>query len=158
LNIIRFIFISIERQSTILKNLNKTEEEKISQMEIASAENYIKSRVISEIEIDSNKINIFYDYDNYNYNNNDINFKDYYDLNITHSKIKIVDYYPNSKNEILDLLYDNIDIWFFLGNVLFTICTLSLIYCKKNNLEGDFLSTQISLAGLSKFFLFILKI
>jgi hypothetical protein len=103
-------------------------------------ENYIKSRVISEIE--SNNIDI---YDK----NNEINLKDYYDIDITHSKIKIVDYYPNSKNEIINLLYENIDKWFFFGNIFFTLCTLSIIYCKKNNLKGDVFSIQISLASLS---------
>ena len=123
----------------ILKNLNKTEEEKITLLEKENTQNYLISRNIRNIDnAEKKEFDKISNLDNEN--------------NITMPNAKIVNYYPNSKNEIIDLLYEKIDHWFFLGNLFFICCTLSIIiiYTKTFDLQGDIFPTVISIISLSK--------
>lgn len=122
-----------------MKNLNKSEEDKITLLEKENTKNYINSRNINV------KDNEDKDNDKENENENLIT-----ENNFNMTNLKYVNYYPNSKNEIIDLLSNKLDFWFFLGNIFFIFCTLSIIYCKKFNLEGDIFSTVISMGSLSK--------
>jgi len=64
-------------------------------------------------------------------------------------KPKIVKYYPNSKSEILDIIYYKIDIWYYLGNFFFTFLTFAMIVHKHFDFEGDILTSLLGMISIS---------
>lgn len=122
LTIIRFVFLNDERNSIILKKLNNTEEEKISFLEKAFSEN-----------------------------NSDI-YKNLTDIQKNQNKSvieppQIVQYYPNSKSEIIDVLYSKIDLLYYLGNFFFSVLSFSIIVHKHFDFDGDVFPSIVGLVG-----------
>ena len=115
--IIRFIFLNDERNSYVLKNLNKSEEEKISLIENS----------ISEVNLENHQVEKY---------------------------PRIVNFYPNSKSEILEIIINRICIFYYLGNTFFSILTLSILMNKYFELEGDLFPTFSGVTSLSKNLIF----
>ncbi len=130
MSIIRFIFISNERNSILLKNLNIFEEEKISLLE-------------KEIERSIRNNNESYISQIHKNNKNNID-------NIASCEIpKILYYYPESKTEILKII-SRIDIWYYLGNFFFSFLIYAIIFNKSLDFEINLFPSSLAIMSISK--------
>ena len=67
---------------------------------------------------------------------------------------KIVKYYPNSKTEILDIIYTKIDFLYYLGNFFFAFLTFAIIVHKHFDFEGDIFPSFLGIISISNFISF----
>lgn len=116
----------------MLKNINKQEEDKISFIE-----NEIE-KAITE----------------YKSNNSSRNLSNIHQNYAISEKPKIVKYYPNSKSEIIDIIYSKIDFCYYLGNFFFTFLTFAIIVHKHFDFEGDIFPSFLGILSMSNFNLF----
>jgi len=136
ISIIRFIFINEERSSTLLKNINKQEEDKISLLENEIEKAHTEYRSNTSISNCSQNMN----------------------RNALTEVPKIVRYYPNSKSEILDIIYSKINFWYYLGNLFFTFLTFAIIVHKHFDFEGDIFPSSIGTLSISNFLIKFLRV
>jgi len=111
----------------LLKNINKIEEDRITLLE--------NEREKARTEYKSN-----------NTSSNVSQIPNQYAV----SEIpKIVKFYPNSKSEILDIIYSKIDFWYYLGNFFFAFLTFSIIAHKHFDFEGDIFPSLLGILSIS---------
>lgn len=110
----------------MLKNINKVEEDKIT---------------LLEYEIERAKTE---------YLSNNTSHVSHIQNNYCHSEVpKIVKSYANSKSEILDIIYYNIDVWYYLGNCFFSFLTFAIIVHKHFDFEGDIFPSALGIMSFS---------
>lgn len=112
----------------MLKNINKIEEDRITLLEneIEKARTECSNKSSNNISHDQNMYAVT-------------------------EVPKIVKYYPNSKSEILDIIYSKIDFWYYLGNFFFSFLTFAIIVHKYFDFEGDIFPSFLGILSISNF-------